>query len=48
MREAPGETLAAVMLEAKAAEVAIDELAYRVYGVLEHRADIEEALKTVL
>ncbi|MDQ3460088.1 MAG: N-6 DNA methylase [Deinococcota bacterium] len=48
MSEAPGETLAAVMLEAKAAEVAIDELAYRVYGVLEHRADIEEALKTVL
>ena len=41
-------TLEAVMLEAKATEAEIDEIAYRVYGVEEQRAAIEEALRMVL
>jgi hypothetical protein len=48
MNEVEHETLEGVMLEAKATEAEIDEIAYRLYGVSEHRAEIEEALRVVL
>lgn len=36
------------MLEFKAVEAEIDAIAYRVYGVEAHRAEIEAALRVVL
>lgn len=41
-------TLEEVMLEAEAVKAEIDEIAYRVYGVEAHKAEIEEALRMVL
>lgn len=46
--EVEGDTLEKVMLGFAATEAAIDDIAFRVYGVEEHRNEIEEALKVVL
>lgn len=46
--EVAGDPLEKVMLGFAATEAAIDDVAFRVYGVEEHRSEIEEALKVVL
>ena len=48
MESVESEALEQVMLAFKAAEADIDAATYRIYGVEEHRADIEAALKVVL
>jgi hypothetical protein len=48
MASVKSEGLEKVMLEFKAIEAEIDAIAYRVYGVEAHRAEIEAALRVVL
>lgn len=48
MDKSENQGLDEVMLEFVAVESEINEIAYRVYGVEEHREEIEAALKVVL